>query len=92
MALKSRRLTGRLGPRQGTNGSRRDLDSPDGRVFLKLRLMTCIEFPFGSEFAGPLLAGRSPERTIRVGFETDLRRWFGQPGAGSFAALREEQD
>ena len=60
-----------------------------GAFFLKLRRITCRVLTVGSEFANPLLAGRSPERTIEAALETDLRRWFEQPDAGSFETFLE---
>ena len=48
-------------------------------LFVKLRGLTCRVLPFGSEFVGPLRAGRSPKRTIEPAFETDLRRGLKHP-------------
>ena len=54
--------------------------------------MTCRVLTFSSGFPGPLLAGRSPERTIEAALETDLLPGFVQPDAESFEALHEARD
>ena len=59
---------------------------------MKMRRMTCRVLTFSSEFASPLLAGRSLERTIEIAVEIDLRRWFEQPYARSFGMFREARE